>query len=199
MNIYFVRHGETLSNREKKYYGNYESTLSFQGKRECEELREKFNGISFDKIYCSEKQRAKESLQIINGSLENAIISPLLNERHFGIFENKSYEEIKELHSLEQKLWEKDWKNYIIPQGESAVSFYERCKEFMESLEKEEGENILVVTHGGFIRNVYCYILGGLDVFWKFSSRNGDVTLVKYEYNNWFIDYISHIERKKNE
>ncbi len=38
---------------------------------------------------------------------------------------------------------------------------------------------------------IYSYILqNNMDFYWNFASRNGDITLIKYEYGNLFIDYI---------
>ncbi|EKN43472.1 alpha-ribazole-5'-phosphate phosphatase, partial [Clostridium botulinum CFSAN001627] len=101
------------------------------------------------------------------------------------------YEEIGSLYPKEQEKWEKDWKNFAPPKGESAVVFYNRVENFMKHIQKEEDGNYLIVTHGGVIRMIYSYILqNNMDFYWNFASRNGDITLIKYEYGNLFIDYI---------
>ena len=193
MNIYLVRHGTTESNEGNKYYGAYESELTIKGVSEAKVLREKLNEVNFDKIYVSSKKRSSDTAKIILEKDSKFIIDSRLDERNFGIFENKTYEEICKDYKEEVKAWEGDWKNYKIQGGESALESYMRTEEFLTELENVEAENILLVTHGGFIRNTYCYVLGSLDCFWKFASKNGDLTVVKYEYNNWYIDSITHI------
>ncbi len=75
--------------------------------------------------------------------------------------------------------------------GESAREFYNRVKSFMKHIQKEDEGNYLIVTHGGVIRMIYSYILqNNMDFYWNFASRNGDITLIKYEYGNLFVDYI---------
>ncbi len=115
-----------------------------------------------------------------------------INELDFGKFEGKSYREIKKSYPKECTQWEDDWKGFTPPKGESAVNFFKRVKSFMEDIEKLDEENILIATHGGVIKMIYCYMLDrNLDLYWKFSTKNGGVSLIKYEYSNWFIDYIS--------
>ena len=64
----------------------------------------------------------------------------------------------------------------------------------MEHIKKLECDNILVCTHSGVIRAMYCYIMNeDIDLFWKFGSKNGDISLIKYEYGNLYIDSITHI------
>ena len=193
MNIYLVRHGTTKCNEEKKYYGAYDSELSIRGVEESKILGEKLKKIKFDRIYISSKKRSKETATIIFKEDVKYEVDSRLDERNFGIFENKTYEEICREYSEEVKAWEADWKNYKIPMGESAVESYLRTEKFLKDIEDEKIENILLITHGGFIRNSYCYILKSLDCFWNFSSKNGDLSIIKYEYGNWYIDSITHI------
>ena len=193
MNIYLVRHGTTKSNEEKRYYGAYDSELSIRGMEEAKILREKLKEIKFDRIYVSSKKRSSEAAKIIFGADVKYEVDARLDERNFGIFENKTYDEICKEYSEEVRAWEEDWKNYKIPMGESAMESYLRAEDVLKDIESKKFENILLITHGGFIRNSYCYILNGLDNFWKFSSKNGDISIVKYEYGHWYIDSITHI------
>ena len=193
MNIYLVRHGTTKSNEEKRYYGAYDSELASSGIEEAKILKEKLKDINFDSVYISSKKRCNETARIILGKDFKCKVDPRLDERNFGIFENKTYEEICKEYSGEVKAWEEDWKNYKIHLGESAVESYLRTEEFFKMIQNEKAENVLLITHGGFIRNSYCYILKSLEHFWKFSSKNGDLSIIKYEYGNWYIDSITHI------
>jgi alpha-ribazole phosphatase len=194
MNIYFVRHGETNENAGKTYYGGLDVHLNERGIQQCINARKYLKNIDFQKVYISHSKRATQSADIL---LENAkkelIVDARINELSFGDFEGKTYEEITRLYSEEEKQWRENWKDFCPPGGESCRKFYERIKSFMISLESLKEENILVVTHGGVIRAAYTYIMGGnLDIYWKFASKNCDISLIKYEYGNWFIDSIVH-------
>lgn len=189
MNLYLVRHGQTKGNSKGKYIGSFEDELSTQGVNEVKKVKETIKHIYFDRVFSSGKKRAVDTAKILTNKGINCDCR--LNERDFGIFENMTYKEIGDKYPLHRKAWEEDWINYKIPQGESVAETYNRVVEFMRFLEKENYENCLTVTHGGIIRLIYCYILGGdLKKFWKFASRNGSISVVKFQYSNWYIDSI---------
>ncbi|NFI07501.1 alpha-ribazole phosphatase [Clostridium botulinum] len=198
MNVYLVRHGETEHNKRKNFYGKLDVGLNEKGKEQSYKVGELLKDVKFNKIYISDRKRTRETAERILErnrfyDKEKNIIykDERINEIDFGLFEGKSYEEIGSLYPKEQEKWEKDWKNFAPPKGESAVVFYNRVENFMKHIQKEEDGNYLIVTHGGVIRMIYSYILqNNMDFYWNFASRNGDITLIKYEYGNLFIDYI---------
>ena len=195
MNIYFVRHGETEQNAKKTYYGSLDVNLNEKGVAQALKLKGKLQNIKFDKVFVSERLRAVETCNYIIGEAkQQPVVDERINEMNFGVFEGKTYEELCAAYPEEVKAWQKDWKEFCPQEGESYVMFYEKVKNFMEYLLTLEAANVLVVTHGGVIRTMYCYILGeNLDFYWKFASKNGDISLIKYKHGDLFIDSISHI------
>ncbi|NEZ47029.1 alpha-ribazole phosphatase [Clostridium niameyense] len=202
MNIYLVRHGETEENKNKNYYGKMDVSLNKRGVDQSKKVGKFLENIKFNKVYVSNRKRAKDTANIIlkknkasltqGLSINNLLIEDSrINELNFGGFEGKTYDEIGKLYPEQQRLWEMDWKNFTPPSGESAISFFSKAKDFIESIKKQPEGNYLIVTHGGVIRMIYAYLLKeDMDFYWNFSSRNGDITLIKYEYENLFIDYI---------
>jgi alpha-ribazole phosphatase len=196
MNIYLLRHGETEENKNKFYYGKLDVSLNQTGRSQIEAVKGTMQSINFQKVYISQRKRTMETAEIVMADkFVEFIADKRINEMDFGAFEGKTYEQIKSLYPKEYEQWGKDWKNFCPPQGESYKEFYSRIHDFMEDIKKLEQENILIVTHGGVIRTIYCYVLGGnLDNFWRFSSKNADISLIKYEYDNFFIDSITHVK-----
>lgn len=195
MNIYILRHGETDENKRNCYYGSTDSSLNEAGKMQAEAASKLLKEIEFNKVYVSDKKRTKETAEIcLNLNEENLIKDSRINEVSFGIFEGKSYEDIKKEFPDEYEDWIKDWKGFSPLGGENYYRFYNRVNDFMNEVIKNKDENILIITHGGVIRAIYCYVLDGcLDLYWKFASKNGDVSIIKYEYGNLFIDSITHV------
>lgn len=195
MNLYFVRHGETKHNENKSYYGRLDVELTEKGISQAKRVGGLLDNVNFSKIYVSEKTRAEQTAKIILKNKQcNLIKDSRINETNFGLFEGKSYDQLKELYPEEWKLWCEDWKSFAPPEGESYTLLYDRVKSFMDDLLKLDEENILIVTHGGVIRSIYCYVLNGnLDFFWSFGCKNCDITMIKYEYKNLYIDSITHI------
>lgn len=196
MNIYFVRHGETEENKKKAYYGKMDISLNKCGIDQGNKVSGLLNHIKFNRAYVSERIRTHEMANLILKNNNCKIIEDKrINEMSMGIFEGKTYLEIQKLYPEQWELWKIKWKDYAPPNGESYKMVYDRVNSFMEEIKQCNEENIIVVTHGGIIRTVCCYILGGnLDNFWRFASKNGDITLIKYEYGNWFIDSITHVD-----
>lgn len=196
MNIYLLRHGQTESNSKKVYYGKLDVELNVKGKAQCEAIGKRLKDIPFNKVYTSTMKRAVQTAEIaLSAKKYEFIKDERINEMNLGEFEGKNYEENQKNYPEEWKKWTEDWKGYAPPNGESYIEFYNRIKNFIEDIIKHDDENILIVTHGGVIKSIYAYILGGnLDVFWKFGTKNADLTLIKYEYGNFYIDSIVHCE-----
>ena len=195
MNIYLLRHGQTDENKNKSYYGKLDSDLNEIGKAQAEAAGELLKDINFDTIYISERKRTRKTAELALGKDNlNFIKDGRINEISFGEFEGKDYKEIQKNYPEEYELWNNKWKEFTPPGGESYIQFYDRIKVFMDELIRENHENVLIVTHGGVIRSIYCYVLeGNMNLYWKFSSKNGDLSIIKYEYGNLFIDSITHV------
>ncbi|MGG7165488.1 alpha-ribazole phosphatase [Clostridium ihumii] len=196
MNIYLVRHGETDENIKKSFYGDMDSVLTEKGVLQCKRLKIFFQDINISKAYVSEKKRTHDTLELIleNEKYEkiNVVEDSRLNERNFGEFEGLDYNSICRKYPLESKVWQNDWINFIPPKGESYNQMYNRVVKIFKEIIKSNDENVIVVTHSGVIRSIYCYIMNNnMDLFWKFACHNGDVAVIKYEYENLFIEGIN--------
>ncbi|ATX81206.1 Broad specificity phosphatase PhoE [Mariprofundus ferrinatatus] len=62
LNIYYVRHGETLGNVTHKHGDYYDRTFSEEGARQVAELTAKLDEIEFDHIVTSPKYRAMNTI-----------------------------------------------------------------------------------------------------------------------------------------
>jgi len=195
MNIYLLRHGQTEENRKGSYYGNLDISLNEIGISQGNRAKDFFKDIILDKIYVSDKKRTLEMVKLILGQKEIEVTQDnRINETNFGDFEGKTYEEILELYPEECKCWKDNWKEFVPPSGESYIELCKRVKSFMEHIKKLEKENVLICAHSGVIRAIYCYIMNeNIDLFWKFGCKNGDISVIKYEYGNLYIESIMHI------
>ncbi len=194
MNIYLLRHGQTEENRKGSYYGNLDISLNEIGITQGNKAKDFFDDIKLDRVYVSDKKRTLEMAKLVLGQQEIGIIQDnRINETDFGDFEGKTYEEIKVSYPQQCICWQNNWKEFVPPNGESYIKLCERVKNFMEHIKKLECDNILICAHSGVIRAIYCYIMNeNIDLFWKFGCKNGDISVIKYEYGNLYIDAIIH-------
>ncbi len=151
--ILLLRHGATTANREKRYAGSTDVSLSDEGIAALRAL--KASGLYPDSsgyaLYTSNLLRAKETLAVLFPGSAAAALSAF-NEMDFGAFEMHSYEELKD--RAEYRLWIEDTTGDVgCPMGESANHFRRRVMEGMGKLMAKR-EDALVVTHGGVIAQI---------------------------------------------
>ncbi|MBQ6313641.1 histidine phosphatase family protein [Candidatus Saccharibacteria bacterium] len=174
MKLYFVRHGETDWNLEKRAQGQVETPLNSTGIRQAEELREKIKKYKFDVCYCSPLKRAVQTAGII---LQNHNIKIIyddnLKERSFGSLEGTD-ESTWTLDEFDLKL------NSREGGMESIKDVLERSKKVLERIKSENPPDakVLIVAHDFFLRTLHFNIVGYTDDtdFRIFGFKNGSIT-----------------------
>jgi broad specificity phosphatase PhoE len=109
-------------------------------------------------ILCSPMLRCRQTLEQLDITTD-CRFNELLKEIDFGRWEGKTFAEILQ---SDQKLvdsWVTDPANFTFPDGESHSAFRNRIVSIKSQLEKIVEDNILVITHGGIIRNLLCLLL----------------------------------------
>ena len=147
MVAYLIRHGRTVSNEKLLYCGVTDVSLSEGGKADLFKLKEEYDysaAMGHD-TYTSGLLRTEETLEILLGSVPHTAACGL-KEMDFGIFENKSYDELKDVPEFLD--WIDDRTSFVCPGGESNDQMTERSiKAFREITER--GRDFLAVFHGG--------------------------------------------------
>ena len=175
--IIFIRHGETDFNRARLYFGHLDPDLNKTG---VEQLRK--TKILFEKrekmpdvVFSSDLKRCSQSMEIleIDEEIEKNLTEDL-REINFGIFEGKTYEEIKSEYPEKVEKMINDWRNFKADKGESINEMMLRVAEKMDKIiNQHRNKKILVVAHAGVIQALTSYYLfGNLDGYWKFKINN---------------------------
>lgn len=172
-NWYFVRHGETDWNKERRMQGNTDISLNEHGKEQALEIAQQLKKQNIDLIISSDLKRAKETAEIIAKEIGAEIIfDKNLRERNFGSWEGKTHEEI----GIEK------YEKYRGTQeaSEDAELFENLEKRVSESIKNHSSnhkhKNVAVVAHGGVMRA----ILKKLKNISDFSSINIQNTSVMH-------------------
>jgi broad specificity phosphatase PhoE len=188
VNLYFVRHGQTQYNVEKRLQGFADSPLTDLGIAQAQSVGRGLAHIDFKAAYASESQRvidtAKHALQSRKIPL---ITDSRLKEMSFGDLETLHQTEIKEKYgNILEKLFSLEDLNFSAPQGESYVQLFSRTKLAVDDIVKQhqyDGGNILVFSHGVTIGN---YIMQLTNLNHYPLHENCSVSIVSYlngEYN----------------
>ncbi|WP_417422404.1 histidine phosphatase family protein [Halomonas sp.] len=154
-----VRHGITAWNVERRYQGQRDIPLLFP---EAEEgllaLRAGLADERFDAIYSSDLHRCQQTLEWVQAAKPGVPLSlePRLRELHFGEYEGKVYDELKDLPHY--RAWIDSVGELQIPGGESAAQLRERLDLWLADVAADALANgyqkVLAVTHGGVIREL---------------------------------------------
>ena len=148
-----------------------------------------------DIVFSSDLKRCSQSMEIlgINKKVEK-ILTEELRELNFGIFEGKTYEEIKNEYPDKVEEMRNDWRNFKVDKGESINEMMLRtAKKMDEIIDGHKDEKILVVAHAGVIQALISYYLfGNLDGYWKFRIDNGSMTKMHIMEDGYtYFEYIN--------
>jgi len=147
--MYIVRHGETEWNRTRKIQGQLDVPLNETGIKQAGLAAEVMKGVPLAKAFSSDLQRASKTADLILGYNPDILLEKdeALRERYMGELQGEIGPSKKSAPSLEttpaliarcQTWYTRSIMHYMLS----------RIK---QGLPKEEPQNILVVSHGGWI------------------------------------------------
>lgn len=121
--MFFIRHGETDSNRRKSYLGWTDEPLSVEGREVIAQNKKKYPDADF--IFTSPMLRCRQTKEIIYGDQSCQIIEKW-KEMNFGNFEGKTYLELNG--NKDYQRWIDSGGTLPFPEGESRKEFILRCR-----------------------------------------------------------------------
>lgn len=147
--LYFLRHAESVYNREKIVQGQLDSPLTKEGREMTEKIISKLDKLNLKNIFHSKLRRSRETAEIINKVLNLPIQERSgLEEMHFGDYQS----ELKLTH----------WKEFAHqfysngeapPGGENKNDLVKRAENAIIDLCRDLDEDpTLIVSHGMFMR-----------------------------------------------
>ena len=145
----FIRHALTTGNLERRYIGRTDEPLCEEGVLSARAASEA--GLpALDAVYTSPYLRCVQTANILFPKYAPVIVNEL-RECDFGLFENKSADELANDTAYAQ--WLATNCTAKIPEGEDVREFKERCcSAFIQIAEvTQESSHTAIVTHGGCV------------------------------------------------
>ncbi|WP_176551249.1 histidine phosphatase family protein [Bacillus sp. AFS040349] len=157
LTLYFVRHGETQYNVERRMQGFCDSPLTEKGISQAKSVGKGLSDIDFIAAYSSDSQRVLDTAKYAIRDRDIPLNPDArLKEMNFGVLEALLEDEIPNLYGdALEKLFSLDI-NACAPEGETYAQLFERTEQAInEVVEKHasEGGNILIFSHGVTIGN----------------------------------------------
>lgn len=190
--VYFLRHGQTDWNRERRLQGSVSHPrLTEEGRRMAVETGAGMaaSGLHFDRIYTSPYVRAQETAELVARTTgPKPVPDRRLREMCFGKYEGQRYGKGSYPDENLRCFFEGDAEKYM-PQGEGAESFVQVQARLCDFLEKElrpqDGKvtNILCVAHSLVLKSLVRELAGdGASTASKKTLQpNCCVHVVRYE------------------
>jgi 2,3-bisphosphoglycerate-dependent phosphoglycerate mutase len=189
--ITVVRHGETEWNKLGLHQGFLDSPLTGLGIEQAQNVAVALRKFGFSSLYSSDLGRALQTAEIINRELnQNIIVDQRLRERNLGGLQGLTLAEFQEIYPEDFLKYSTRDPGYILPQGESIRQCYERSIACFEELaERHKNQNILIVTHGGILANIFRRVLEiPLDKKRCFSLKNCSINRFLVMDDEWKLE-----------
>ena len=142
--FYYLRHGETDWNRERRCQGHTDIPLNDTGLAQAHAAKNRFEGITVATICCSPLSRARQTADIVNTVLgRDIVVIDALKESGFGDCEGAL-----------TGPWHQDWQRGVTPNGaEPFMEFVDRAIAGVNQALDHSGP-VLIVGHGGVYRSL---------------------------------------------
>ena len=164
--IIAIRHGETAWNVDSRIQGQLDIGLNDTGRWQAQRVGEALAEEPISAVYSSDLERAHQTAQSIAQVAGKPVVRHAgLRERAFGMFEGRTFDEIRHEWPEHARNWRSRVPEWRPPKGgESLVELRERVLHTLRELaERHPGEQIVVVAHGGVLDALY-RIATGQDV-----------------------------------
>lgn len=155
--ILALRHGETAWNKDKRLQGQLDIPLNERGHWQAARAAEALRDESIAAVYSSDLARAHQTATAIAAALGLAVQTHQgLRERHFGEFQGKTWTELEIEQPEATQAWRKRVPEFAPGGGETLLQLRERVESTLHELAaRHQGEQIVVVAHGGVLDVVY--------------------------------------------
>jgi probable phosphoglycerate mutase len=184
-----IRHGETLWNREHRIQGQLDSPLSPTGQAQAEAVARRVAGEGAQLLVSSDLGRTVATARPIAAATGLALATDArLRERHFGVFEGLSLEEIKLRHPAGYLRWQAREPDFAMPGGESLMQLRARLTSCLEELAAQGHAKVIVVSHGGALDALYRIATGTpYSTVRNWELDNASVNEIAIEAGRWRI------------
>jgi 2,3-bisphosphoglycerate-dependent phosphoglycerate mutase len=188
--LILVRHGQTEWNIKGIRQGHLDSKLTDGGIAQAKALGARLVREKFTALYSSDLGRAVQTAKAIADLTGHEIVTDArLRERHLGIFQGLNAEEITQKYPEERRHFRTMGPDYVIPGGESMRQQVARNVAFLSELaERHQGEQIVVVTHGGVVSGFFRHTLEiPLEAPRRFEFVNAGLNVFAREGDTWML------------
>ncbi len=159
--VVLIRHGILDIEYQGRFMGKTDVGLSVIGQKQATALAGPFGKLKDAHFIVSPLQRARETARLALAASGQPFKTDLdLREIDFGLWEQKTFEQINIMDSAGVERWSNFDHDFVFPGGEAIQSFIARIHTVAQRIAQDPAETVAAITHGGIIRFLICHYLG---------------------------------------
>jgi len=175
--ILLARHGETTSNRERRFQGQLDVPLNDTGREQARALAASLRGEPIAALYASPLVRACETAEIVGAAIG---LEPRLDDRFkevdVGAWQTRLKDDIAREDPEVWAAFGAAGEDFRFPGGESLREQQERVIAALVDVTQRGDLPALVVCHRGVIRAALAHThIRGLDTYHEWTVPNGEL------------------------
>lgn len=194
--LLLIRHGQTASNKERRFVGRLDVPLNETGRSQAAALGQRLSGLRHQALYSSHLSRAVETAR----SLGEPVTIQDLQELNQGEWEGRPGHEVMAEFPEFFAQWVKDPATLRVPGGETLAECQARAVGALQDLlaNHTPGDPVVVVSHQMVIHTVVLNALGlPLRQLRKLKQGNTAVNLLGWRDGDWVVRRLNdrdHLE-----
>ncbi|MFH1780281.1 MAG: histidine phosphatase family protein [Candidatus Micrarchaeota archaeon] len=190
--LFIVRHARSKGNDARVYEGWLGGELTRLGVKQARCLGKYFSNIPLDSVYCSDLNRARQTLEEMRLGLKTRFCKEL-RERNYGDFNGKDYSSLSRMPEHPDLFHDFYFNIRVKPSGgESILDVRKRVLSFFKKLDKEKTENALIITHHNPAMLLLDEVAGTPLSNWRvFVQSNACINSLVKEGKKWRISRVN--------
>ena len=188
LQVYLVRHGETVWNAERRIQGQSDSPLTEKGEQQAYQVGERVKSLGITHVIASDLGRTRRTAEIIADACGCVVtLDPRLRELNMGVLEKRPLDGL----TAEEEQWRATLVNGTeggrIPDGESMTEMAARMHQALNAcLDLPAGSRPLIVSHGMALGVLVSTILGlPAHAERRLRLRNCSISRVDHQQSAW--------------
>ncbi|OGB66028.1 MAG: hypothetical protein A2Y94_14620 [Caldithrix sp. RBG_13_44_9] len=182
LEIYFIRHGESVGNKEERFRGRCDFELNENGLKQAEALRQELARVEFSAVYSSPLQRAFRTAQIMADSRAPVIEAAGFTNIALGAWENQPKAYISQKYPELWQIWLTRPEKLVFDGLETLPMVQKRAYQALhELIARHPDGKIAVVSHRAVLKPLFAAMLGMSEpYFWKIQLDTASYSLSEY-------------------
>lgn len=197
--IYLIRHGETLFNRQDKVQGWCDSPLTKKGVAVAKKLGEALKDVHFDAVFASTSERAFDTARYVIGQRDLEVkLDKRIKEFNFGELEGDLHESEVLVKGRSHDPLQLMIDGWLDVGGENLAIVQERIASFFHDIKDLEGK-ILIVSHGMWIAATLLYLDEASLALLQHGVSNCSISKVIEKEGQYHVVYVNDTSLLKGE